>query len=283
MVAPTATEPAAARLVELCGSLGPADVSVDILAHSAGTVVVNKAAQRIVASGSPARFRHVLLLGTALAAGEPLTELQQVATRVLNVHSAYDKVNRNINDRLGRLPALTGEAHRNLRMDHSLGGRLMRHYVFLAPNPENAVRYATYLRTGDGLSPGPWPMADDVGPVGLHRLVLRLKAQPGDPHREIRERLPEWLAHPDTEVRYYAVVLAGLLKVQDLAPALKDLLAAPESPAYLRKDIYQALGNLEDGRHVDFLRQARDRDPACDEEIRDVIRELKRKRIEPVR
>jgi hypothetical protein len=102
-------------------------------------------------------------------------------------------------------------------------------------------------------------------------------------HGGVGQKLPEWLEHPDPDVKYYAVILAGLLKAQAHVPAMKALLAAAPTPAYLRKEIYQAFGNFEDGAYIDFLQSARKSDRACDEEIRDVLRALKRERIEAIR
>ncbi|NQU12112.1 hypothetical protein HQ590_15055 [bacterium] len=286
LVAPMATATAATRLIELGQTFqhGAGDSRpIDLLAHSAGTVVLNKAALEIVRTRRSVRFRHVLLLGTALDADAPLAALQAVSARVLNVHSAYDKVNRNINDRLGRLPALKGGPGGNRRLDTSLSGRLMRHHVFLASDPENWIRHGGYLATGQ------WPVPELVAvgeasrPEDLHRLALWVKTHPDQPAAAVARAVPAWLAADDLRIRYYGVVLAGLLRLRSLGPALKTMLAAGEIPVWLRKEIYQALGNLEDGRLVDFLRQARDRDPDCDEEIRDVLRALKRRRIEPVR
>ena len=283
VVAPAAVDPAARRLIAICETFrdGPADkTGVDILAHSAGTVVLNKAARAIVDTGSSVRFRHVLLLGTALDADEPLDSLKQVSAGVLNLHSAHDKVNRNVNDRLGRLSALEGGAYRNIPMDRSLGGRLIRHGVFLASNPENELQYGLYLGSGQWPEPAPWRAEDRLQPAALHALALWVRAHPDVAHGEILARLPEWLRHPEPQVRYYAVVLAGLLQAKSLGPALKTLLADARTPVYLRKEIYQALGNFKDGAEVEFLRAARQTDRACGEELRDVLRALKRARVE---
>lgn len=285
-VSPTATTPAAARLVELCETFqdGASRAKpIDLLAHSAGTVVVNKAATKIHTAGSSVRFRHVLSLGTALVADESLDDLKTASAGVLNVHSAYDKVNRNVNDRLGKLSALDGAAYSNLRMDHSMGGRIMRHYVFLASNPENWVQYATYLTQGRYPEPQPLTVGQTHSVDLLHGLSLWVQAHPNQTHEEIRLLIPELLAHPNPEVQYYGVILTGQFRVVELAPRLKAILQVENAPVYLRKEMYQALGNLEDGRQVDFLQQARDRDPACAEEIRDVLRALKTKRIQPIR
>ncbi len=286
VVSPAAVDPAASRLITLCETFqkGTGERKpIDILAHSAGSVVVNKAAVAIDQTGSPLRFRHVLLLGTALAADEPLHSLKKVSTSVLNLHSTYDKVNRNINNQLGRLSALGSGAYRNLRMDRSLGGRIIRHYVFLSSNPENWLQYGTYLGSGEWPQPDPALPREDGQPGSLHGLTLWVGEHPDKPHREVRAMLPKWLNHPDPQARYYAVALAGLLQERSLGPAMKTLLEDERTPVYLRKEIYQALGNLDDGTYVDFLRSSRNSDRACDEEIRDVLRTLKRERVEAVR
>lgn len=285
-VSPTATAPAAARLVELCETFQDGagrPKPIDLLAHSAGTVIVNKAATKIVTASSSIRFRHVLFLGTALAANESLDDLKSASTGVLNVHSAYDKVNRNVNDRIGKLSALDGAAYWNLRMDHSMSGRIMRHYVFLASNPENWVQCATYLTQGRCPEPKPLTVGQTNSIDLLHGLCLWVQAHPNQSHEEIRPFISELLAHPNPEVQYYGVILTGQLRVVELAPMMKTILEGENSPVYLRKEIYQALGNLEDGRQARFLQRARDLDPACAEEIRDVLRALKTKRIEPIR
>jgi hypothetical protein len=286
VVSPTAVRPAARRLIRLCETFQNRmnkGRPVDLLAHSAGTVVVNNAATTIAEAGSPVRFRHVLLLGTALKAEEPLQNLKAVSAGVLNVHSASDKVNRNINRRMGRLSALEGGSYRNLRMDRSLGGRIVRHHVFLSSNPENWRQYGTFLATGQWPTPNPALPVEDHPVDDLHGLTLWVGQQPDEADHSVREMLPNWLSHSDPEVVYYAVALAGILKAKSLGPTMKTLLADKRRPVYLRKEIYQALGNFEDGAYIDFLRSARKRDRACDEVIRDVLRALKRKRVESIR
>lgn len=285
VVSPTAVDPAAKRLLALFETFQTetARKSLDILAHSAGTVVVNKTAMAIDQKRSPVRFRHVLLLGTALDAYEPLHSLKGASASVLNLHSAHDKVNRNVNDRLGRLSALEGGPYRNLSMDRSLGGRLVRHYVFLASNPENWLQYGTYLAGGKWPQPNPTLSGDAIQPDSLHALTLWVREHPDDSHRKVLEMLPRWIQHPEPEVRYYAVILAGLLQAKSLGPTMKALLEEARTPVYLRKEIYQALGNLKDGAYVDSLRAAYKSDRACTEEIRDVLDALKRERIEALR
>lgn len=286
VVSPSATEPAAERLISLCAIAqkeGKARADIDLLAHSAGTVVVNKAAIEIVEADAAVRFRHVLLLGTALDAAEPLAELKSVSRGVLNLHSAFDKINRNINDRLGLLPALDSDRYRNVRMDHSLSGRIMRHYVFLSRNPENRLQYGEYLARGT------WPQAEllrngeELRAYSLHRTAQWVKAHPDGPYDRVRRLVVRSLKHSDEQVRYYGVIMAGLLGMKSQALSLKAMLDKDSTPVCIRKEVYQALGNLKDGQHVDFLRHARDRDPECGEVIRDALRSLKRQRIMPIR
>ena len=286
IASPTAVGPAAGRLVDLGEAFqGATDSgkSLDLLAHSAGTVVVNKAAETIVRTGSPVRFRRVLFLGTALSADEPLEGLKKVSRSVLNVHSAHDSVNRNINDREGRLDALGQPGYRNVRIDRTLGGRLVRHYTFLSDDPENWLPYVHYLRTGEWFEGRCVNLSPDGSPEDLHRLCLWVGAHPREPADAIRGTLPTLVGHADPVRVHYGAVLTGLLKAAEMVPALKALLADAKTPVHVRREAYQALGNLEDGRHLDFLRGARDTDPACDEVLRDVLRELKRKRVEPIR
>jgi len=286
IVSPGATEPAAERLIALCNILETERESkacVDLLAHSAGTVVVNKAAIEIVEKDAPVRFRHVLLLGTALDAAEPLDKLKAVSTSILNLHSAFDKINRNINDRLGLLSALDNDRHRNLRMDHSLSGRIMRHYVFLSQNPENWLQYGEYLARGTWPEQALLQTGEELQVDSLHRMAQWVKTHPDDQYESFKGLVPRFLKHPDVQIQYYGVIIAGLLGRKSQAPALKAMLDKDGTPVFVRKEIYQALGNLRDGRHVDFLRHARDRDPECSEEIRDVVRSLKRQRIVPIR
>jgi hypothetical protein len=286
VVSPTATLSAAKRLIKLCEVFQKEAGKVkqiDILAHSAGTVVVNKTAVTIASKRSSVRLRNVLLLGTALGADEHLDDLLSVSESVLNVHSAYDKINRNINDQIGELSELKGETHRNLRMDHTLGGRIMRHYVFLSYNPENWVQYGYYLRSGQWPEPRLLKNWNDYQLDDLHRLTLWVKEYPDESPEGMKQLLPDLLSNNDKDVKYYGVILAGLLKMRTLAPAMKAILEDEQSPVYLRKDVYQALGNLEDGHHVYYLKRARKLDPPCGEEIRDVLRALKRKRVEPIR
>lgn len=286
MASPSAIQPAVARLITLCESFmqGAGDrKTIDLLAHSAGTVVVNQAAIAIVQNGSSLRFRHVLLLGTALDAEEPLSGLKSVSHGVLNVHSAYDAVNRNINDKMGQLNALEGRAHRNLSMDRSLGGRIMRHHAFLSSNPENWFQYGTYLSGGEWPQPDPAIPGEDRPPGEFHRLTLWVRDHPDEAHSEVRARLPQWLGHSSPPIRYYAVILAGLLNERPLGPVMQALLEDEQTPPYLRKEIYQALGNFKDGTYIDFLQSSRQFDRACDEEIRDILRALKRQRVEAIR
>lgn len=286
VVSPTAVGSAARRLVKLYRTFqkeAGKEKSIDLLAHSAGTVVVNKTAKEIVNSGSSIRFRRILFLGTALGADEKLDALKTISGAVLNVHSAYDKVNRNINDRIGKLSALHGGNYRNHRMDHSLSGRIMRHYVFLSSNPENWLQYGHYLGTGEWLEGKSYIPDNDYRIGDLHKLALWIKAHPNQPNDELKGTLLRLLNHSDPKIRYYGLIIIGLLKTKSLTSDIKTLLEDKQMPVYVRKEVYQALGNFEDGHHVDFLRRARKLDPPCDEEIRDIVRKLKRKRVEPIR
>lgn len=101
VVSPLATAKAAEDLAALCQLIdanSPSTVTFDLLAHSAGTVVANKAAIRAQEAGQSVHFRHILLLGTPHDPGVDLTALKAVSRAILNIHSAYDKINRNISD-----------------------------------------------------------------------------------------------------------------------------------------------------------------------------------------
>ncbi len=284
---PSATQRAAERLVEICSAFRRngegRKKNIDLLAHSAGTVVVTKVASEIVRTRSRVRFRHVLFLGTPVAVDEPLEDLKKTCASVLNVHSAFDKVNRNINDRLGVLTELNSKAYQNLRMDHSIGGRIIRHNTFLLSNPENWINYSTYL------SHGFWPKADvakisnDCDVMDFHRYAMGVMNHSDKPHAQTMALLPQWLTHSSYERKYYGVIIAGLLRCRQFAPLMKDMLRDKQVPVYLRMEIYQALGNIKDGRHIYFLKESRGRDPVCSDVIRDVLRSLKQKRIQPKR
>ncbi|MBN1257581.1 MAG: hypothetical protein JXA52_07735 [Planctomycetes bacterium] len=284
----TSTANAASGLIGLCRQfLGEAsgNRTVDILAHSAGTIIVNKAAVQIRESYSPVRFRQVLFLGTPHDPEVNLDALKSVSDSVLNIFSDYDKINRNVSSNSGVLADLEGGAYRNLRMDTSLGGRRIRHYAFLKNNPENWVQYGGYLQTGQW----PRPAAPPIEPVDsvelLHGVAIWIKSgSAGDNNlNDLHQLIKQSLAHPNPEVEYYSVILTGLLKASTFTPQLKSILDKQETPTYLRAEIYQALGNFEDGKQIHFLQRARKQDKECSEEIRDVLREFKLKRIRPVR
>ncbi len=255
---------------------------VHVLAHSAGTVVVNKAARLLAAWEAPAtvRFDRVLFCGTPLRANEPLAALRARSASVLNCFSRLDKVSRNLNAAGGRLSAL-GEAG-NAWLSRSLGGRLMRHDGFLANDPETWLRYGWYFRHGvlpparvnRPLRDRPsdwWSLAAAVvAGVPGSRVHAALAAE-----RILRR------GEAGAEALYYAALLAGLARQDDLAEQLIALLARPGNPAYLRREIYRAITNLRDGRHIGFLRWARKRDPVARVVTRDCLRELKRLRVVP--
>jgi hypothetical protein len=284
---PSITRQAAERLIEICKIFQQNESgkkkTIDLIAHSAGTVIVNKAASEIVNIKSPIRFRNVLFLGTPLYLNTSLDNLKSVSTTVLNVHSAFDKINRNINQQLGVLTELDNEFYKNLQLDYSISGRIMRHSTFLASNPENWINYSNYL------SQGSWPesikttVEENIKINNLNRQAMWLKEHPDEQDKYSNELLQKLLMHKNYEIKYYGVIITGILKRKQFAPTLKNILKDKKAPVYLRKEIYQALGNFEDGRQVLFLKDLRKRDSLCQEEIRDILRALKRKRIRPIR
>ncbi|MFW5860144.1 MAG: hypothetical protein ACOCYP_08975 [Planctomycetota bacterium] len=254
---------------------------VHVLAHSAGTVVVNKAARLLAARDAPptVAFDRVLFVGTPLRADEPLAALRARSASVLNLYSQLDKVSRNLSAADGHLHAL-GDAG-NVRLSRSLGGRLTRHDGFLANDPEMWLRYGWYFRHGT-LPPArvEQPLCDR--PRAWWCLAAAVVA--GVPGARVHAALAaERILRRDAasaEALYYAVLLAGLAQQDDLSAAMIDLLATPR-PAYLRHEIYRAITNMRDGRHIGFLRWARKRDPAARVVTRDCLRELKRLRVVP--
>jgi len=286
VASPLATARAGASLARLLAM--PADGAgegcvIDVIAHSAGTIVINKAAGDLREARAPVRLRHVLFLGTPHDPGVDLTALKSRSAAVLNVHSAYDKINRNVSDDLGHLQALPGGGYWNVRMDTSLGGRLIRHYAFLEDNPENRVQYRAFLDRGTWPEALPLPAQVDgkLDCERLQRFACGLRAAVPDP--ALRDACLPWtdacLAAADPACVYYGVLFAGILRERSRADALKAVLARPEAPGYLRREVYPALGNLERPEDVRFLLRKRGEDPEGGEVLRDVLRALKRNRI----
>jgi hypothetical protein len=284
---PSITQQAAERLIEICKifqeNKSDKEKTIDLIAHSAGTVIINKAAAEIMNTKSPVRFRNILFLGTPLYVNTSLDNLKSVSTIVLNVHSAFDKINRNINQQLGRLAELNSDHYKNLQIDYSISGRIIRHDVFLASNPENWINYSNYLSQGSWPEPIQVTVDKNFKVESLHRQTMWLKDHPAEQHKYSLKLLQELLMHKDYKIKYYGVIITGILQRNKFAPTLKNILKDKAAPVYLRKEIYQALGNFEDGRQILFLKDLRKRDALCKEEIRDILRALKRKRIRPIR
>ena len=285
VVSRTATEPAARHLVEFCAQYqrDKTGRAIDVIAHSAGSVVLNKGAQEIVQGDLPLRFRHVLLLGTALDADESLDNLKVVSSSILNLHSAFDKVNHNINDRNGLLAELDGPPYSNLQKDYSLGGRMMRHYVFLASNPENRIGYSAYLTTGTWPAAEPPAAGTKASLIDLQRTAQWVRVHPEETNAITDRQIRDLLKCPDPDRQYYGAIFVNLLGKRQFTDELRTMLSNEDTPAYVRKEIYQALGSFEDPDLVRFLRRAVRRDAECSEELRDIVRDLKRKRIRPSR
>ncbi|NCC50608.1 MAG: hypothetical protein EOM20_05265 [Spartobacteria bacterium] len=280
------TDAGAAHLVDLLATIQgtrETPVTVDVIAHSIGSVLLNKAAVLSVHQNAGITFRHVLLMGTALDTGEALEDLKYSSASILNLHSAYDKVNRSINHNLGFLEELDSGVYTNLRIDYSLSGRIMRHYTFLETSPETALPYGHYLRTGA------WP--EDTGtmeatlraPSDVYLLCRRVRDDPACAPGDLANAIPDLLSDPRPDIQYFGLILAGLTDATNQLSVIMEALEAPETPAYVRKEAYQALGNFEDGGLILFLKRARKRDDDCQEEIRDILRALKRKRVERTR
>lgn len=271
VVSPTATIPAAKRLNAMLARWWSEGKTVDILAHSAGTVVLNRMA---LLNRGPHRFRHILFLGTPHDPGVDLSALRAQSKAILNLHSSFDKINRNVSDNDGVLKDLSGGPYRNRDHSTSLGGRLVRHYVFLNDTPENWVGYGHYFRTGT------WPApASEVSPP-LTVPALDALARGPRPGPAVAETVVNTaLTSEDPVLKTYGAILVGQSGMQSAIPALKMLAAAKTSPVYLRTEAYQAIGNLKDPTCLQFLRLARKQDRACDEVLRDILRQWKRERI----
>ncbi len=288
MAAPLATAQAAGTLAAFCeavsGSNG-GDLRIDVVAHSAGTIVVNKMALHLDAGGSPLRLRHVLFLGTPHDPAVDLRMLRQRCDALLNLHSAHDKINRNVSGDAGALAGLSAPPYWNRAMDTSLGGRRMRHYAFLEDTPENRVQYSHFLRTGRWPEARPLPDNETLTAVGLHRHAMYLRtAEPVVPQAGAPlPLLQRCLTQSDPEIRYYGALLAGLAGDDAARPWVKAALEAPGQPDAVRRELYQALGAMENPDDLRYLQERRASDPAAGDVLRDVLRDWKRKRIRPAR
>ncbi len=288
MAAPMATTNAAETLAAFCQAVSRESADgphIDVMAHSAGTIVVNKMALHLAATNSPVRLRHVLFLGTPHDPSVDLRALKERCDALVNVHSAFDKINRNVSGDGGALAALPTPPFWNRSMDTSLGGRRMRHYTFLENTPENRVQYSGFLRTGRWLSPAALSAATSLTALGLHRHAMQIKMADPAARQEMvtLPLLQRCLPHPHEEIRYYGALLAGLSRNNDARPLLKASLEAPGQPAAVRRELYQALGRIANPRDLRYLQQRRKSDPAAGDVLRDVLRDWKRKRIRPRR
>jgi hypothetical protein len=287
MASPLATATAAGDLVALCEKIrsGGNNKTIDIIAHSAGTIVINKAANQFRAGKSPVRFGQVLLLGTPHDPEVDMSALKNMSDTILNIHSAYDKINRNVSGNLGIINALTKYPYTNLQRDTTLGERRVRHYVFLENTPENWLQYSTFLNTGKVLLPGHLQFSKQYDVEALCKIALNCKSGQLSSQQKVKliSVAEKSLANIKPEIKYYGAALAGLLKANQLRPMLKTALETDNPPPYLRREIYQALGNITDPADLRYLQQARKKDPQSGDALRDVLREWKRKRIRPGR
>ncbi|MHC4885872.1 MAG: HEAT repeat domain-containing protein [Planctomycetota bacterium] len=224
------------------------------------------------------RFGRTLLLGTPHDPAVDLEALKAMSKSVLNVRSAYDKINRNVSNELAELRALDGYPFWNQRMDKTLGGRLVRHYVFLEPTPENVVQYGTYLKRGR------WPEAQRLDGKAvmdveaLHGFALWLQKHGILGTEELYKHLAlEALKARDTA--YYGALLLGQIGGEGAREALKEVLEKEGTSVLVRREIYQALGNLADARDLRYLQRRRKQDEGAGDVLRDVLREWKQRRI----
>jgi hypothetical protein len=287
MAAAPATAAAAAALATLCRRLTAEGHAprFDILAHSAGTIVVNKAAGMLVEDEAAVRFGHVLFLGTPHDPAVDLGALERLSAAVLNLHSPFDKVNRSVSGAGGALTDLDGPPFWNQRLDTTLSGRPMRHYTFLEDTPETWLAYSDFLRAGRWPRPRPPAGETELTAASLYRVAAwAAMTKPTAADRKDLSRLARRaLASTDAELATYGAILAGRSGDPSLRELLKARLDIPDVPVWLRWELYQALGHLGDGRDLRYLQAARKRDPAAAEVLRDILRDWHRRRIRPPR
>ena len=288
IASPLATAQAGSALATLCEQIwadGGRNATIDLLAHSAGTIVVNKAAMQLRQEASPVRFRHVLFLGTPHDPNVDLNALKRMSKAILNLHSAYDKINRNVSGDTGLLHALGNKPYWNRRMDMSLGGRRIRHDAFLEHTPENWSSYSHFLRSGEWPLPQAISVSSGRTPAALYRIARWIRSGHMMPAEQtaVFTLARKSLSHPEAEIRYYGALLMGLLGDADSCPLLKTALERSDAPLYLRREIYQALGSIARPQDLRYLQRARKTDPASGDVLRDVLRDWKRRRIRPVR
>lgn len=282
MASAQATSRAADELAALCRLLHDRTrdgATVDLLAHSAGTIVANKASQRL--GKTSVRWRHVVFLGTPHDPEADIAALLRISRAVVNIHSCYDKINRNVSGDGGRLQALTGEPYWNQQLDTSLGGRQIRHDSFLENTPENWCQYAHVLKHGTWPKPlGEWGDAGST-PEDLYRIAAWVRANKTDARKHPRtaELIDNSLRDANPEIQTYGALLAGLLANPSFRKPLKRLLENDESHVYLRREIYRALGTIGDPDDLRYLQQRRKSDPESGDALRDVLREWKWNRI----
>ncbi len=284
----TATAQAAENLAFLCKRIwggNPQGVTIDILAHSAGTIIANKAAILLRQERFPGHFRHVLFLGTPHDTNVDLGALKELSRAVLNVCSGFDKINRDVSGELGWLQALDQPPYWNLRLDTSLGGRRIRHYAFLENTPENWLQYGFFLRSGDWPSPQALAGKTTQNPEALYRVAAWAKstALSEAQQAEVLAFARECVSHGDIEVRYYGVALMGMVGDSSCRTQLKAILEQSDTPGYLRREIYQALGTIADPEDIRYLQRARKSDSTSGDVLRDVLRDYKINRIRPTR
>lgn len=280
------TESAGRRLLELCRSLGERNprLRIDLIAHSGGSVVVLKAALGLAETESPLRLGHVLLLGTPIQPDQDVRALVGRCQAVINVHSDYDQVTRQLSDADHGLQGLPETAtHRNVRFDRSLGGLRVRHQEPLVAGPELRLFWTLILR--DGRLPSPLPNLPDTEPSleELHRHALWLAAEgEADPVATLA-LIARLCSDSQRERQCYGVILATVRSDPQAWPAIKPLLQDPSTPPWLRRQVHRYLVALQDGRYIDLLRWCRKRDPVNAETTRDALHDLDRADIAPVR
>ena len=281
------TEAAARRLTELIIARHERhpDRPFAIFAHSGGTVVVLKAARLLAEAGEAAAFGNIVFTGTPIAEAAAMRSLTERCESLINVHSRFDLISRRLSDATDGFEALPDHGpHRNLAHDRGLSGQIIRHETFLQRDPELIQHWAAMLRHGRP----PLPQEQGAGLATADHNLLHRQADwlamhpPSDPYR-LRQAILRLAEDPDPVRRCYAVTFAACTADHALLPIVRGLLQDPDSPPYLRRQIYRYFVALADGSHIDLLRYCRSHDQANLAATRDALRDLKRANVRAIR
>lgn len=259
---------------------GPGHPTVDVLAHSGGTVVLRKAMRALDAAASELHLRNVVFTGTPVSPDAVLDPTLERSAGLCNVVSSYDHVIRTLSDHVHGLPGL-GDATPdwNLRMDRSLTGLVMRHMSYLADGPEMRLTWAALLR--DGRLPRSERMPDlrvvTVAELDRHARWLRCNGV-GD-LAEAAEVGRDQIGSADPDRACYGIMIAGLARDHLAWPEIDRLLRDPSTPAFVRREAIRYMANLRDGAYIPVLEWMADHDPDNAEAADDALRELKRARV----